>query len=771
MAAIFQCGHIGVERFPGIADQGQATGGGKLPGNALVGPFGEVQVMDWGLAKVLGEAAPVTTEALAAEETQAWTQVSPRPESSSHTQAGSLIGTPAFIPPEQAGGEIERVNERADVFGLGALLSVILPGKPPYVGETFESVRVQALRGKLEGCFARLDGCGAEPELVALCKQCLAFEPADRPVDAGAVAAAVADLRAAADARAQRAELDRVRAQGESAAARARELEARKRQRLTLALVLALLIGAGAAVWFAFRAEQQREFTEAQRALAEANRKLADERAVAEEKAKKLANDNFLAAREQRRIAIETVQAVVTKVEEKLRDLSGMRSLRSDVVDTAMAGLNKVSRSSDIAALADRTMGVAHQRLGDTYERQARTEQAIQQYKISIDIFDRVAAQEPTNDWLKWNSAVSYDKLGEMCKEMEGDGSVALEYYQKSLALREALAANMQTPEITEPMRTQALAVSHFKLADIWRDLGDPVKSRDHAQSGLDQAARFLKQVDGTPRAGVGKRFMSNAHFALGRACIRAGDQAGAWGHCEQCLELRQELAKALPQSALVKFELGAAHLALGDMKLELRQPQEALDQFLKGHAILAVLYEADRKDALNQFILGNSFYRLGTARALLGQEAAADKDFQEALKLRQELVKEDPNNRQRKLELMPALACCGLYAKAGRMADEFRQRGLKSADYAFAVAATYALCIKAVAHANKGSQPNESDKALTDRYFSLAMEALNQAVKYGYKDVRALKHLPDLDALQGYRPYKELVSSMEVEGRFGAGQ
>ncbi len=93
------------------------------------------------------------------------------------------------MPPEQAVGEIARVNERADVFGLGALLAVILTGKPPYVGESFEAVRVQAVRGKLEDCFARLDACGAEPELVAVCKQCLAFEPGDRPTDAGAAAA------------------------------------------------------------------------------------------------------------------------------------------------------------------------------------------------------------------------------------------------------------------------------------------------------------------------------------------------------------------------------------------------------------------------------------------------------------------------------------------------------------------------------------------------------------------------------------------------------
>jgi serine/threonine protein kinase len=105
--------------------------------------------MDWGLAKVLGQETPATGDTLPPEQTRAWTEVSPTPEAGSHTQAGSLVGTPAFIPPEQAAGELGKVDERADVFGLGALLAAILTGKPPYIGESFEAVRVLALRGKL----------------------------------------------------------------------------------------------------------------------------------------------------------------------------------------------------------------------------------------------------------------------------------------------------------------------------------------------------------------------------------------------------------------------------------------------------------------------------------------------------------------------------------------------------------------------------------------------------------------------------------------------
>jgi WD40 repeat protein/tetratricopeptide (TPR) repeat protein len=223
------------------------------PANVMVGAFGEVQVMDWGLAKVLGEASSGTADALSAEETQAWTKVSPVPNSGSHTEAGSLVGTPAFIAPEQAGGQIEQVNERSDVFGLGAILAVILTGKPPYVGESFQSVRLQAVRGKLDDCFARLDACGAEPELVALCKQCLAFEPADRPADAGAVAEAVAGLRAAADERARQAELERVQAEADAREADARAAEQRQRRRMLLVasavIALVLLTGLSVSLW------------------------------------------------------------------------------------------------------------------------------------------------------------------------------------------------------------------------------------------------------------------------------------------------------------------------------------------------------------------------------------------------------------------------------------------------------------------------------------------------------------------------------------------
>jgi tRNA A-37 threonylcarbamoyl transferase component Bud32 len=222
------------------------------PANVMVGSFGEVQVMDWGLAKVLGAGElhdPGVDDGSLA------TEIRSLRGGAEATQAGSLLGTPAFMPPEQAIGAVGEITERSDVFGLGAVLCVILTGQPPFVSEGAESTRLLAARAKLEDAFARLEGCSAEPELIVLAKRCLAAAPADRPRTGGEVAEAISTLRADAERRARLAEMDRARTEVRSA-------EERKRRRVQRALamaVLTLVAVAGVAAWWvdSVRAERR----------------------------------------------------------------------------------------------------------------------------------------------------------------------------------------------------------------------------------------------------------------------------------------------------------------------------------------------------------------------------------------------------------------------------------------------------------------------------------------------------------------------------------
>ncbi|MEA2629869.1 MAG: eukaryotic-like serine/threonine-protein kinase [Chloroflexota bacterium] len=237
------------------------------PSNVMVGAFGEVQVVDWGLAKVLdrAEVADVPTAGdrhTPAGEIEIATVRSGTP--GTHSQAGSVLGTPAYMAPEQARGEVEDLDERCDVFALGAILFEILTGRPPYLGTSPEVLR-QAAEGRLEDAFGRLEACGAEGDLVRIARTCLSIEREGRCRDAGIVARDVGAYLASAEERARRAEL-------EAAMVRARAVAERRARRLSAALgvlaFLAVVVGGGAYL----QVERQRAQVERQRAQAEQQR-------------------------------------------------------------------------------------------------------------------------------------------------------------------------------------------------------------------------------------------------------------------------------------------------------------------------------------------------------------------------------------------------------------------------------------------------------------------------------------------------------------------
>jgi eukaryotic-like serine/threonine-protein kinase len=215
------------------------------PGNVMVGAFGEVQVMDWGLAKVLGPPSEPST--LSAGSSTLFTT---RAGDDLQTQAGSVLGTPAYMAPEQARGELSRVDERSDVFGLGAVLCQVLTGRPPYAGE---GAHRQARQADLGDAFARLDSCGADAELVALARRCLAPEPERRPRHAGEVAQAVAGYEAGVQQRLRRAEVERAAAQARAEEAKAKARAERRARRLQLglagAVLLAVVLAGGGWYW------------------------------------------------------------------------------------------------------------------------------------------------------------------------------------------------------------------------------------------------------------------------------------------------------------------------------------------------------------------------------------------------------------------------------------------------------------------------------------------------------------------------------------------
>ncbi len=217
------------------------------PGNVLIGEYGETVVIDWGLAKDLADSdgpepsvGPYRRQAVGDGE----------------TVAGAVMGTPAYMPFEQAQGA--PVDERADVYALGALLYHVLSGYPPYTGKSTDDILDNVLAREPPALAARTPG--VPPDLIAIVEKAMARDAADRYPSAKELAS---DLH-----KFQTGQL--VGAHRYTTAQLVRRWLRRHRAPVSVAaFALVLLIAAGA--WGVIRLRRERDRTELARVAAEAN--------------------------------------------------------------------------------------------------------------------------------------------------------------------------------------------------------------------------------------------------------------------------------------------------------------------------------------------------------------------------------------------------------------------------------------------------------------------------------------------------------------------
>ncbi len=150
------------------------------PGNVMLGDFGEVYVLDWGLAKVIGESD---------EESDAPESAPMLGTSTALTRGGALLGTPAYMAPEQLLRNTDAIDARSDVFALGAILFEIVTRTPFRRGADVPEI----LRNLPQEHLVRASDRAPDvaPELDALCARAVSFERADRPARARDLAEAV----------------------------------------------------------------------------------------------------------------------------------------------------------------------------------------------------------------------------------------------------------------------------------------------------------------------------------------------------------------------------------------------------------------------------------------------------------------------------------------------------------------------------------------------------------------------------------------------------
>lgn len=218
------------------------------PSNVMIGAYGEVLVMDWGIARVVAEASedvnfphqsinPSITSS--ARSTVDEGHPSKTPE---QTATGVAKGTIAYMAPEQARGEREKIGPHTDVFALGGILCRMLTGKPTFGEEGWN----RALAGDLSEMHGRLQRSGSDAGLVRLAKSCLTSEIRDRLASAGVVADGIQAYLDSVQEKLRKAEVDRARAETKAEGER-------RRQRLLTGLafsLLALFLVVGLSAWW-----------------------------------------------------------------------------------------------------------------------------------------------------------------------------------------------------------------------------------------------------------------------------------------------------------------------------------------------------------------------------------------------------------------------------------------------------------------------------------------------------------------------------------------
>ncbi len=682
------------------------------PGNIIVGRHGETLVVDWGLAKVTGVAEPGGGE----------TSLRPASASgSSETLPGSALGTPAFMSPEQASGDLDHLGPPSDVYGLGATLYALLTGRPPVEGTGV----IEALERVRRGEFPppRQVQPSVAPALEAICLKAMALRPQDRYPNARTLAEDIE--RWLAD--------EPVSARVEPLAERARRWARRHRTLVTSAgavlsatlvglLVFTIVLGSKNRDLAAARSRaeaREREAIAAVRRFGDVvsgNPELKNNPALAPLRKSLLGEpiDFFRRLRRQLQAERDTGADSVGRLAGALLSLGDLTDEIGDKQDAIAGYREALALLAPLGDRADREqrtdLGRLHLRLGSLLARTGRQADALTEFDRALAIRGRLAREsgdlrsrsmlaeahnsranlladlgrlpqahevyeqavriqedlvtaQPSNAEWRGDLAGTLNNLAILLKS-RGDWAAAEAVYRRALVIRRGLLE----AEPGNPVLRSRLATLLINLAHLESD----ANRQEPAERAYREALRIRSElVAEFPTSTEHRADLASSHAALGAQLRATGRYEEGLEHYRENLAIRQALAREHPTVTDFQNSLAGSHMRMGHILSGTGHGAEALREYERACDIRRQLVEANPGAVSYQNLHADSLNALGCLQGDLGALEIATESLERALGLRERLVAQNPEVPGYRDDLAVVLGNLGRHAiDCGRNAE-----------------------------------------------------------------------------------------------------